>query len=103
MTSLTGSESEDWTFPSIHTPSSSDSQASCSQEDPFPEEMILGNPNIMAEGCFGKGLKGQGGGWDVGVFDEVIKEYVAQLGNRESVHGMCEDYRAGATVDLGEQ
>ncbi|CAM6098621.1 unnamed protein product [Calypogeia fissa] len=74
------------------------------QEDPFPEEMILGNPNLMAERCFGKGLKGQGGGWDVGVFDEeVMKVYVAQLGNRESVHGMCEDYRAGATVDLAEQ
>ncbi|CAM6127316.1 unnamed protein product [Calypogeia fissa] len=31
MTSVTGSESEDWTYLSIHTPSSSDSQASCSQ------------------------------------------------------------------------
>ncbi|CAM6109509.1 unnamed protein product [Calypogeia fissa] len=74
------------------------------QEDPFPEEMILGNPNLMAEKFFGKGLKGQGGVWNVGIFDEeVMKEYVAQLGNRESVHGMCEDYRAAATVDLAEQ
>ncbi|CAM6088728.1 unnamed protein product [Calypogeia fissa] len=31
MTSLIGSESGDWTYPSIHTPSSSDSQTSCSQ------------------------------------------------------------------------
>jgi haloacetate dehalogenase len=29
--------------------------------------------------------------------------YVRQLGEKESVHGMCEDYRAGATVDLDEQ
>jgi haloacetate dehalogenase len=31
---------------------------------------------------------------------EALEDYVATNGNIESLHGMCEDYRAGASIDL---
>lgn len=38
------------------------------------------------------------------IFDpEVRKVYAKMLRDEETVHGMCEDYRAGASVDLEEQ
>lgn len=40
----------------------------------------------------------------MGIFkQEAMEEYVKWLGDGEAVHGMCEDYRAGAGVDLEEQ
>jgi haloacetate dehalogenase len=34
---------------------------------------------------------------------DAVKEYVDQMREMQGVHGMCEDYRAGASVDLDEQ
>lgn len=37
------------------------------------------------------------------VFDaETVESYVRQMGDKESVAGMCEDYRAAASIDLDE-
>ncbi len=37
------------------------------------------------------------------VFDhDCLAYYVSMLASPEAVHGMCEDYRAGATVDMEE-
>lgn len=72
------------------------------QPPPFPEKMMLTNPELLAEKCFGGGYTGAAK--DMGIFDaEAMKEYVKMLGDEDAVHGMCEDYRAGATVDLDEQ
>lgn len=69
------------------------------QKSPLPESLMLGNPRGYIEGTMG-------GRYGVGleVFDEVALEtYVKQMGDKECVHGMCEDYRAAASVDLEEQ
>lgn len=34
---------------------------------------------------------------------DALKVYVDQMREMPGVHGMCEDYRSGATVDLEEQ
>ncbi|KAF7868628.1 hypothetical protein EAF04_005159 [Stromatinia cepivora] len=70
-----------------------------SQPFPFPEKAILSNPELFAEKFLGKAGVGKGF-----VFNpEVRKVYEGMLRDEECVHGMCEDYRAGATVDLEEQ
>jgi len=68
------------------------------QPPPFPEQMILSNPDLFAQKCMGHT------GSDDSVFHpDAYKEYADQMKDRQGVHGMCEDYRAGATVDLEEQ
>src|SRR5436305_11399206 len=64
--------------------------------------MMLAKPELVAEKCFGGGYADAGK--DMEIFDaDAMKEYVKELGDKDAVHGMCEDYRAGATVDLDEQ
>ncbi|PQE20207.1 Epoxide hydrolase protein [Rutstroemia sp. NJR-2017a BBW] len=71
-----------------------------SQPAPFPESLILGNPGLFSEKFFGKnGVGGQGVGFD----ERVRGVYESLLTDEETVRGMCEDYRAGAGVDLQEQ
>ena len=46
-----------------------------------------------------------GGRYGVGIKvfrEECVESYVGQIGDEETVHGMCEDYRAGAGIDLEE-
>lgn len=46
-----------------------------------------------------------GGRYGVGLGEfreECVESYVGQIGDGETVHGMCEDYRAGAGIDLEE-
>ncbi|TEY32902.1 hypothetical protein BOTCAL_0708g00040 [Botryotinia calthae] len=70
-----------------------------SQPSPFPEQAILGNPNLFSEKFLGKGGVGKGF-----VIDAKAREmYDELLRDEEAVHGMCEDYRAGASIDLEEQ
>ena len=39
-----------------------------------------------------------------GIFDErTYEEYKALFKNKETVHGMCEDYRAAAGLDMQQQ
>jgi haloacetate dehalogenase len=64
------------------------------QPAPFPEKLILENRGLF-EGIFFGGAKFHE--------DEAMKEYVKQYAVEEGAHGMCEDYRAGATIDMEEQ
>ena len=65
------------------------------QAAPFPETAITHSPGAFAERCFGR--------VGMGVFDhECLAHYVSMMANPEAVHGMCEDYRASASIDLEE-
>lgn len=66
-----------------------------SQPAPLPERLILGDPDAFftAGGALGLGR-------DPERFPpEVMATYRAQLDDPATVEAMCEDYRAGATVD----
>jgi haloacetate dehalogenase len=65
--------------------------------------MITSMPETFAERFLGP-LKARGSDPSTEIFHpEAVKEYVDQLRDASAVHGMCEDYRSGATVDLEEQ
>jgi len=68
------------------------------QPRPFPEEMILANPVTYSRRAF-RELND-----DENVFKkEAMREYEALFRDEAGVHAMCEDYRAGASVDLEHQ
>ena len=65
------------------------------QASPFPETIITHSPAAFAEQCFGR--------VGMNVFDhECLAYYVSMMTNPAAVHGMCEDYRAGASIDMEE-
>lgn len=69
------------------------------QAHPLPETMILGGPRRVAEAFMG-GRQGEG----LGIFEaECFEQYVGNLSDPDTVHAMCQDYRAAATLDLEEQ
>jgi haloacetate dehalogenase len=60
----------------------------------FPEQMLSGNPEPFLRYELGDLV-------DRGVVaPEAWREYLRVLSRWDAVHGMCEDYRAGASVDL---
>jgi haloacetate dehalogenase len=60
-------------------------------------------PEQFAERFFGS-LAAQTSGSKTEIFHpDAAKEYIDQMRDINGVHGMCEDYRSGATVDLEEQ
>ncbi|TKA79161.1 hypothetical protein B0A49_02800 [Cryomyces minteri] len=68
------------------------------QPSPFPEDMILASPRLFAE----KSLLGLTA-TSIDLFGpDAFAAYVAGLSDPASVHAMCEDYRAAATVDLDD-
>jgi haloacetate dehalogenase len=68
------------------------------QKSPFPESVIVSNPQFFARAAFSL-AKGGPQSIDQG----AMQEYVKACGDMETVKGMCEDYRAAASVDLEEQ
>jgi haloacetate dehalogenase len=68
------------------------------QPAPFPEKVMMGSLDIFEERFFGGGYAGKTGYMS----QEAKREYMAQFGDEEGVHAMCEDYRAAASVDLVE-
>lgn len=65
------------------------------QPPPFPEKLLMGSPDVMAEKCFG--------GFEHDESDEeAILEYKKQFSLWDSVHAMCEDYRASMQEDIEE-
>lgn len=69
------------------------------QKSPLPESMILGNSRGVAEMFMG-GRQGDG----LKIFEkECFEEYVKALSDPDTVHAMCQDYRAAATLDMEEQ
>jgi haloacetate dehalogenase len=66
------------------------------QQPPLPERLILGDP----EAWFQFHVRRMGIGGDPGRYPpEVVDAYRAQLRDPGAVQAMCEDYRAGATID----
>jgi haloacetate dehalogenase len=61
-----------------------------SQKDPLPESYLLGAPDAVFHNPFGEGSFGP----------EILDEYVSTYRDRERVHGICEEYRAAATIDV---
>lgn len=69
------------------------------QKSPLPETMILSDPRSVAEMFMGGR---QNGGLQI--FDEAcFAEYVKAMSDPDTVHSMCQDYRAAATLDMEEQ
>jgi len=64
------------------------------QPEPVPETMIGTNPEYWLKNHMGRHA-------GTGIFTpERWAEYLAGASNPESLHAMCEDYRAAATIDL---
>ncbi len=61
-----------------------------SQKQPLPETYLLGAPKAVFENPFGQGSFGP----------EVLEEYVSTYQDPARVHGICEEYRAAATIDV---
>ena len=64
------------------------------QPEPVPETMIGANPEYWLKNHMGRHA-------GTGIFSpERWSEYLAGAINPQSMHAMCEDYRAAATIDL---
>jgi haloacetate dehalogenase len=61
-----------------------------SQKEPLPESYLLGAPEAVFHNPFGQGSFGQ----------EILNEYVSTYRDSARVHGICEEYRAAATIDV---
>jgi haloacetate dehalogenase len=59
------------------------------QPEPFPEEVIGANPDVYY-------FRGDRSRFD----PEALDDYLRAVRNPRTIHAMCEDYRAGATVDF---
>jgi haloacetate dehalogenase len=64
------------------------------QPEPIPETMIRENPEFWLKNHMGRHA-------GTGIFSvDHWAEYLAGASNSESMHAMCEDYRAAASIDL---
>jgi haloacetate dehalogenase len=61
-----------------------------SQKAPLPESYLLGAPEAVFKNPFGRGSFGP----------DVLAEYVSMYRDPARVHGVCEEYRAAATIDV---
>jgi haloacetate dehalogenase len=61
-----------------------------SQRKPLPESYLLGAPEAVFHNPFGQGSFGK----------EILEEYVSTYRKPARVHGICEEYRAAATIDV---
>lgn len=61
-----------------------------SQKEPLPESYLLGAPQAVFNNPFGQGSFG----------GEILEEYVSTYRDPARVHGICEEYRAAATIDI---
>ena len=65
------------------------------QPAPLPERLILGDPDALLDRGRADGPQGRRPRYPA----EVVDAYRAQLADPAFVTAMCEDYRAGATID----
>jgi haloacetate dehalogenase len=61
-----------------------------SQKESLPESYLLGAPKAVFDNPFGHGSFGP----------EILEEYVSTYRDAARVHGICEEYRAAATIDV---
>ena len=69
------------------------------QPYPFPENLINGNPEgFMAY------MVGQRNRSNESIFNpDCLRSYIETMKDPAAVHGMCEDYRASASIDMDQQ
>jgi haloacetate dehalogenase len=60
------------------------------QQRPLPETYLLGAPEAVFHNPFGQGSFGR----------EILEEYVSTYRDPARAHGICEEYRAAATIDI---
>ncbi|MGI9405233.1 MAG: alpha/beta fold hydrolase [Hyphomicrobiaceae bacterium] len=66
------------------------------QPAPMPETLIAADPKFYSDWT----IKSWAGGKTLDHFDSTaVTHYHAQMSDPARVHAMCEDYRAGATID----
>ena len=65
------------------------------QPAPFPETMVAGNPEAYLRKKIGWGHAGL-----TPFTSETYAAYLAAVSDPATMHGMCEDYRAAASIDL---
>lgn len=75
------------------------------QPAPFPEDVVCNSAAAFADKQLGRlhGASGPNSAREQIFGDGPWREYEACLGRKETVHSMCEDYRASAQEDLEEQ
>lgn len=61
-----------------------------SQQHPLPEKYLLGAPDAVFDNPFGMGS----------FPTEIREQYIAMYRDPVRVHAVCEEYRAGATIDV---
>jgi haloacetate dehalogenase len=61
-----------------------------SQKEPLPESYLLGAPEAVFHNPFGQGSFGP----------EILEEYLLTLRDPVRIHGICEEYRAAAMIDV---
>jgi haloacetate dehalogenase len=59
-------------------------------QEPLPEKYLLGAPEAVFHNPFGQGSFGP----------EILEEYVSTYHDPARAHGICEEYRAAATIDV---
>ena len=64
------------------------------QDYDLPEKLLSGNPEAFLRYELGKSVD------DGVIVPEAWSEYLRVLSDPLAMHGMCEDYRAGAAIDL---
>jgi haloacetate dehalogenase len=65
------------------------------QPEPLPERLITADPEIVVDDALGNW------GSDRAVFSPQVRAaYIDALRDPETVHAICEEYRAAATIDL---
>jgi haloacetate dehalogenase len=60
------------------------------QKEPLPERYLLGAPEAVFDNPFGHGSFGP----------DILEKYVSTYRDPLRVHGICEEYRAAATIDV---
>lgn len=65
------------------------------QPAPFPEKLITAQPDVYLKKKIGYGSAGL-----TPFTDQTYAAYLSGVSDYATVHAMCEDYRAAATVDL---
>src|ERR1700679_2474979 len=60
------------------------------QQQPLPESYLLGAPKGVFDNLFGHGFFGP----------EILEEYLLIFRDPARIHGICEEYRAAATIDI---
>jgi haloacetate dehalogenase len=67
------------------------------QPEPLPERLILADPEIMVDNALGEW------GSDRTCFSpEIRAAYIEALRDPDTVHAICEEYRAAATIDWAQ-